>query len=1170
MGDKLACLPKYRKEWCFMKRLYGRMLLGVLIFSLFQPYLSFHPAQAADPEPDLRLIPVADKFVDYGTGTVYGDGDTIPIEGSSDRYKLVVGYLHDEYAESVMKAAVRYDLKDVDRSISSATLTIPVHAVTPSSDDSFPFLSVYGSSDDTWDETSMAMPDGEEPLSTINLTTEDINRVKSIDVTNFVKRQMNAADKKVSFLITGPETGTKYSYFNFFDRYKGIEDKMARLEIVYNLNSPPTDILLSPTNIPENSPAGTTVGTLTTIDTDSGDSPTFTIIAGDMSSFTISSGNQLKTTQEFDYEAKNNYNLTIEAIDSGGNSFSKPFAISVTNQNEAPAGSLIINSGDVATASSAVTLTIAAADPESDSIQMRFSNDATTWDEWTEYTSNTSWTLPGGDGVKTVYMQLQDAVGNNSVPFSDSIILDTAGPIVTGVENGASYNTDQTISFTEGSATLDGHQFVSGTTVSEEGTHTLIVTDQIGNTTTVQFTIDKTAPIGTVTINSGKTHTNDLDVTLAVSPGDASFMRFTNDPDNWDENPWVNAVSEVPWTFEEGDGTKTVYMQLRDALGNVSGSYSDTIELDTAAPVVTGVADGESYNTDVTIFFNEGTAKLGNADFANETKVSAEGSHTLRVTDEAGNLTTIHFTIDKSPPQGTLSINNGATRTGSASVTLDITSSDAFGDVEMRLSSDDINWTVWEPVVTPKAWRLVGGNGNKTVYLELRDAAGNLSKFTANIRLDVYQPPPYYPVSGVLLDKHTMNIQVDETDILQATIEPANATNKQVRWSSSDPTVAEVDDSGKVTAKKPGRATITVTTLDGQKTDRCEVTVKEEASFRLEASDSSIQLNKGESARFQIYLIEGEKRKEITNNKDTDYSVDNDLISVKPGQITAGKQEGESVITVSYQGVEITIQVTVKKESVRLQASKSSFWLKPNAYTRIKVYAYDGKKRMEITNDKDTSYELDNELITLKAGRITAGDDEGESLVTVRYQGEEILIPVTISKMMVRSLTASPKQAILEWEEEQQLELTATYNDKSSKEVTNEAHWTSSDTDVVVVSENGELTAIGNGTAVVKGAYGNREVNIRILVIKEKTPKKLRVNRTSVTISAENTIAIEATAVYEKGYSEEVTSEVEWESEDPDIAMLDDGEIIGIAAGSTKITGSYLGKKVTIKVTVRK
>ena len=57
-------------------------------------------------------------------------------------------------------------------------------------------------------------------------------------------------------------------------------------------------------------------------------------------------------------------------------------------------------------------------------------------------------------------------------------------------------------------------------------------------------------------------------------------------------------------------------------------------------------------------------------------------------------------------------------------------------------------------------------------------------------------------------------------------MQPSNATNQNVTWSSDKPEVATVDANGKVTAKAAGTATITVTTEDGKKTATCTVTVE--------------------------------------------------------------------------------------------------------------------------------------------------------------------------------------------------------------------------------------------------------------------------------------------------------------------------------------------------------
>ena len=81
------------------------------------------------------------------------------------------------------------------------------------------------------------------------------------------------------------------------------------------------------------------------------------------------------------------------------------------------------------------------------------------------------------------------------------------------------------------------------------------------------------------------------------------------------------------------------------------------------------------------------------------------------------------------------------------------------------------------------------------------------------------------PVTGISLDKPSITVTVDESEQLTATVTPADATNKNVIWSSSDTKVATVED-GKVAGVAPGTATVIARTEDGGKTAECAVTVE--------------------------------------------------------------------------------------------------------------------------------------------------------------------------------------------------------------------------------------------------------------------------------------------------------------------------------------------------------
>ena len=103
----------------------------------------------------------------------------------------------------------------------------------------------------------------------------------------------------------------------------------------------PTNISLSTNTVPENEPAATTVGTFTTVDPDSGDTHTYSLVAGDgdtdNASFAIVD-DQLQTAAVFDYEDQSIYNIRVCSTDSGDPAelFEKQFTINVTDVNDAP------------------------------------------------------------------------------------------------------------------------------------------------------------------------------------------------------------------------------------------------------------------------------------------------------------------------------------------------------------------------------------------------------------------------------------------------------------------------------------------------------------------------------------------------------------------------------------------------------------------------------------------------------------------------------------------------------------------------------------------------------------------------------------------------------------------------------------------------------------------
>jgi hypothetical protein len=184
---------------------------------------------------------------------------------------------------------------------------------------------------------------------------------------------------------------------------------------------------------------------------------------------------------------------------------------------------------------------------------------------------------------------------------------------------------------------------------------------------------------------------------------------------------------------------------------------------DTTPPTTTHDYDGLWHTSDITIVLkanddlsgvaetfyriNSGPVKKVSVD--GQPVISTEGANnTLEYwsVDNAGNeeahkiLTGIK--LDKTPPTGSITINEGRKYTNTTTVILTLLASDnVSGVAEMRFSNDNITWTPWEPFATVKSWVLEGSDGMKYVYVQFRDHANFVSQvYHATIILDTTSP----------------------------------------------------------------------------------------------------------------------------------------------------------------------------------------------------------------------------------------------------------------------------------------------------------------------------------------------------------------------------------------------------------------------------------------------
>ena len=149
-------------------------------------------------------------------------------------------------------------------------------------------------------------------------------------------------------------------------------------------------------------------------------------------------------------------------------------------------------------------------------------------------------------------------------------------------------------------------------------------------------------------------------------------------------------------------------------------------------------------------------------------------------------------------------------------------------------------------------------------------------------------------VTSVELDADEMTLKVGDEGQLQATVAPENAANKSVTWSSSNESVATVEQNGKISAVGVGEATITVTTTDGGKTATCKVTVNKKAGA-ISYATASVNKTFGD-ANFTNELTKTGDGTVTYSSSDTKVAE----VDSKTGEVTI-KGNGEATITATVE-----------------------------------------------------------------------------------------------------------------------------------------------------------------------------------------------------------------------------------------------------------------------------
>ena len=351
-------------------------------------------------------------------------------------------------------------------------------------------------------------------------------------------------------------------------------------------------------------------------------------------------------------------------------------------------------------------------------------------------------------------------------------------------------------------------------------------------------------------------------------------------------------------------------------------------------------------------------------------------------------------------------------------------------------------------------------NDNESIYADCR----------------VTVEPLTYAVTGITLSKAEItDMKINDKDMLIAYIQPTNATNKNLTWSSSNPAVVSVDKYGQIEAHAQGTATITVTTEEGGFTASCVVTVLPPPVpvSEIELSQKSLILTYGRSVQLNATVLP-----EDAADKSLTWSSSNSsVVSVDSnGMVKAGTTAGTATITVKSVSdptvqATCTIQVVsaiVELTGVKLDASVLNLYVRqPHQFTVTyrPVNASVQSVKWSVSQGGGLSVSDDGVVVGSIAG--------GAGMVTVTVTDvngnvKQANCAVSVKKNDANTLTLSQDVLCLKVGETFDLTSTLIAKDPEFEATNMNVIWSSSDSKVVTVSQVGQNSVVTSADKTVK------------------------------------------------------------------------------------------------------
>ena len=418
----------------------------------------------------------------------------------------------------------------------------------------------------------------------------------------------------------------------------------------------------------------------------------------------------------------------------------------------------------------------------------------------------------------------------------------------------------------------------------------------------------------------------------------------------------------------------------------------------------------------------------------------------------------------------------------------------------------------------------------------------------------------------------SVNLGVGYTEALTVEVTPLESTDEVV-WTSSDESVATVDENGVVTAIGGGKATITATV--GNLSDTCEVSVTDKVT-PIDVPDNDVLGTKMEKITVLNVTVTGYNWVEDGGNRTLTVFIEEDnadaMVEFKTNEgrtienVKIENGEGSCTHVLSKYWVTDTWTVEFKPEvpATSLELDKTEMEVLLGRTNTITATLSEGSTDIVEWSSSDET------IATVDAKGVVSGLAEGKVTITAKVRDMVKTCEVTVKAVHAESITIEGEgveNGKLRVKKGERPYLTYVIE---PEEITDEVIWSTSDNEVFTMDEwtPGYFYATVPGTAIVTVTAGEGEyaksasVEVEVYEVKAES---ITLDKTEAEILTVESLVLKATVNPE----DHTDGNIAWTSSDEAVATVSGGTVTPVAVGEATITAKVGNIEATCKVTVK-